>query len=61
MTQMHLLTGQKQIHIENRPVAAKGVEEGWSGRLELTDVSYYIQKRILKKKNQCIYIYITLL
>ena len=34
----------------------RGLREGWSGRLELTDVSYYIQKRILKKKNQCIYI-----
>lgn len=28
----------------------RGVGEGWSGRLELTDTSYYIQKRILKKK-----------
>ena len=26
----------------------EGLGEGWNRRLELTDISYYIQKRILK-------------
>ena len=44
MTQMNLSMKQKQNHKQNRLVVAKGegLGEGWSGRLKLADVSFYV-------------------
>ena len=43
---MNLFTKQKQIHRHREQTCScqggGGVGEGWSGRLELADVSYYI-------------------
>ena len=45
---MNLFTKQKQIHRHREQTCScqggGGVGEGWSGRLELADVSYYIWK-----------------
>ena len=44
MTQMSFSRKHRQTHIEKRRVVAKGegVGEGWSWRLELADISYYL-------------------
>lgn len=45
MTHVSLAMEQKQTHIENRLVAAKGKGEGggWTGGLGSVDANYYIE------------------